>query len=145
MVNGRSSTRTRTSTTSSSLRRHCSRRNCTSSPRARRTSRRPSRTSRSRADGCPAATTIGPTSCGLRKTPVEHDRDEQRHVAAVCPERTSPTFVGAVGAEQPVIGADSGHPEGMCPFTMKVADGDDLGGDVRRKILYDNPKRRDRL
>jgi hypothetical protein len=34
----------------------------------------------------------------------------------------------------------------MCPFTMKVfADRDDLSADVRRQILYDNPKRLYRL
>jgi len=45
-----------------------------------------------------------------------------------------------------VIGSDYCHPEGMCPFTMKVfADREDLSLDVRKKVLYDNPKRLYRL
>ena len=55
-------------------------------------------------------------------------------------------MVDAIGADRLVIGSDYCHPEGMCPFTMKVlANRDDLSLDVRRKILYDNPKRLYRL
>jgi predicted TIM-barrel fold metal-dependent hydrolase len=89
---------------------------------------------------------FGAKSRPLRKTPAEYVRSEQLYFAADPDETTLPAVVDTIGADRLVIGSDYCHPEGMCPFTMKAfADRDDLSLEVRRKILYDNPKRLYRL
>jgi hypothetical protein len=89
---------------------------------------------------------FGARSRRLRQAPAEYVRGDQLYFAADPDETTLPAVVDAIGADRLVIGSDYCHPEGMCPFTMKVlANRDDLGLDVRRKILYDNPKRLYRL
>jgi hypothetical protein len=89
---------------------------------------------------------FGARSRQLRQAPAEYVRGDQLYFAADPDETTLPAVVDAIGADRLVIGSDYCHPEGMCPFTMKVlANRDDLGLDVRRKILYDNPKRLYRL
>ncbi len=82
----------------------------------------------------------------LERTPAEYIRSEQLYFAADPDETTLPAVIDAIGAERLVIGSDYCHPEGMCPYTMQVfADREDLPPDVRRKVLYDNPKRLYRL
>ena len=78
----------------------------------------------------------------MRQRPSDYVRSEQLYFAADPDEPMLPAVVDAIGAERLVIGSDYCHPEGMCPFTMKeLADRADLSADVKRKILYDNPKR----
>ena len=70
---------------------------------------------------------FGTKSNRMRKTPEEYVRSEQLYFAADPDETTLPAVVDAIGADRLVIGSDYCHPEGMCPFTMKVfADRDDL-------------------
>jgi len=90
--------------------------------------------------------TFGSRVHPLGRTPEEYLRGGQLYFAADPDELTLPAVVDAIGADWLVIGSDYCHPEGMCPHTMRVlADRDDLSPDVRRKILYENPKRLYRL
>ena len=82
----------------------------------------------------------------MRQRPSDYVRSEQCYFAADPDEPMLPAVVEAIGAERLVIGSDYCHPEGMCPFTMKeLAGRADLSAEVKRKILYDNPKRLYRL
>lgn len=90
--------------------------------------------------------TFGSKLHPLGRSPEEYLHSGQLYFAADPDETTLPAAVDAIGSDWLVIGSDYCHPEGMCPHTMRVlAERDDLTLEVRRKILYDNPKRLYRL
>jgi predicted TIM-barrel fold metal-dependent hydrolase len=90
--------------------------------------------------------TFGRKSRALRKSPEEYIRSDQLYFAADADETTLPAVVDAIGAGRIVVGSDYCHPEGTCPLTMRMlAEREDLAPDVRRKILFDNPRRLYRL
>ena len=89
---------------------------------------------------------FGSAAHRLRQRPSDYVRSEQFYVAADPDEPLLAAVADAIGADRLVIGSDYCHPEGMCPFTMReLADRADLAADVKRKILFDNPKRLYRL
>jgi len=78
----------------------------------------------------------------LDRSPEEHLSAGNLYFAAEPDERLLPAVADLVGRDQLVLGSDYCHPEGMCPFTMRVlAERDDLDEDLKRRILWDNPAR----
>jgi predicted TIM-barrel fold metal-dependent hydrolase len=82
------------------------------------------------------------TNDRLDQDPQDYVRGGQLYFATEPDEAIMAAVADIVGADQLVLGSDYCHPEGMCPFTMKVlAERSDIGEDLKRKILSDNPAR----
>ena len=82
----------------------------------------------------------------LPHDPEEYICGDHLYFATEPDEALLPAVVDIIGAERLVIGSDYCHPEGKCPFTMKMlADRSDVSPAVRQKILSDNAARLYRL
>lgn len=78
----------------------------------------------------------------LERTPQEYVRSEQLYFSAEPEEAILPVVAELIGQDRLVIGSDYCHPEGSCPYTMKIlAERKDLSEGLKRKILYENPAR----
>ncbi len=78
----------------------------------------------------------------LQRDPQEQVRGDQLYFACEPEEATLPAVAELIGAGRLVLGSDYCHPEGQCPYTMRILAGrDDLSGDLKRRILHDNPAR----
>jgi predicted TIM-barrel fold metal-dependent hydrolase len=78
----------------------------------------------------------------LRANPQDYIRGGNLYFATEPDEALLPAVADIIGADQLILGSDYCHPEGMCPYTMKVlAERADLSDELKRKILCDNPSR----
>ncbi|MCU1463649.1 MAG: BarH protein [Acidimicrobiales bacterium] len=78
----------------------------------------------------------------LPRDPEDYIRSGQLYFATEPDEALLSAVADIVGADQIVLGSDYCHPEGMCPYTMKVlAERDDISAELKQKILSDNPAR----
>ena len=82
----------------------------------------------------------------LPNNPEEYIRGDHLYFATEPDEALLPAVVDIIGAERLVLGSDYCHPEGKCPFTMKMlAERSDISHAVKQKILSDNAARLYRL
>jgi uncharacterized protein len=82
----------------------------------------------------------------LPRDPEEYIRGEHLYFATEPDEALLPAVIDIVGEDRLVLGSDYCHPEGKCPFTMKMlAERSDISDTAKRKILGDNPARLYRL
>jgi len=82
----------------------------------------------------------------LPRDPEGYVKSGHLYFAIEPDEALLPAVADIVGADQLVLGSDYCHPEGKCPYTMKIlAERADLADDVKAKILSDNPARLYRL
>lgn len=78
----------------------------------------------------------------LSREPEEYVRSSQLYFATEPDEPLLPAVVELIGEDRLILGSDYCHPEGMCPYTMKVlAERADLSEARKRKILWENPSR----
>jgi hypothetical protein len=78
----------------------------------------------------------------LDREPQDYIRGGNLYFATEPDEAVLAAVADVVGADQLVLGSDYCHPEGMCPFTMKVlAERTDINDDLKRKVLSENPAR----
>ncbi len=85
---------------------------------------------------------FGSTDSRLKQEPKESVRDGRIYIATDPDEPLLNTVAQVTGEDRLVVGSDYCHPEGLCPFSMKVvAERQDLSEGFKRKLLSENPSR----
>jgi uncharacterized protein len=82
----------------------------------------------------------------LPRDPEQYIRGDHLYFATEPDEALLPAVIDIIGADRLVLGSDYCHPEGKCPFTMRMlAERTDVSDTAKQKILADNPARLYRL
>ncbi len=85
---------------------------------------------------------FGSADSRLKQEPKECVQNGRIYFASDPDEPLLNTVAKVTGEDRLVVGSDYCHPEGLCPFSMKVvAERQDLSESFKRKLLSDNPAR----